>query len=195
MRRSDVSSPLGVVVPVMALEYRRMSVEEYFALPDDIRAEYVDGVAILMPPGTWDHQSVELNLAVAVRSGLTDVVVAAEAGVRTAGRKYRIGDVVVMPAGAMPEGQFAETPPLVVVEVLSPSTRSEDTVRKSHEYAAAGVGQYWLVDRDEPSLVVYRNTGEGWDLELTLDAERPVGSVVVGDHGTVGLDLNSIIGR
>ena len=123
---------------------------------------------------------------------LTDVVIAPEAGVRTNSQRFRIADVAV--ADTMPDGRFTEAPPLVVVEVLSPSTRSEDTVRKSHEYATCGVSQYWIVDREARSLTAYSNNGAGWDVLLELDQDHPRGSVDVGVHGTVELDLVTLLG-
>jgi len=49
-----------------------------------------------------------------------------------------------------------ELPPLLVVEVLSPSTRLTDLGTKRLAYEAAGVPAYWLVDPHEPSLTVLR---------------------------------------
>ena len=123
---------------------------------------------------------------------LTDVVIAPEAGVRTGPRRFRIADVAV--AETMPDGRFTEVPPLVVVEVLAPSTRSEDTVRKSHEYATCGVGQYWIVDREARSLTAYSNNGAGWDVLVELDRDRPRGAVVIDGHGSVDLELVTLLG-
>lgn len=181
----------GVVMSVTTPERRRMSVDDFLALPDDLRAEYVDGVAVLSPPGTWNHQSIALGVAVALKEALPGLVVATEAGVRTTTTRYRIADVAV--AVDLPDGRFTEAPPLVVVEVLSPSTRSEDTVRKSIEYARVGVGQYWIVDPEAWTLAAYSNNGAGWDVLLELDEGRPQGSVEVGDHGPVTLDLARIL--
>lgn len=175
-----------------SVERRRMSLEEFLGLPDDVRAEYVDGVAIMTPPATWSHQTVAFRVALALHSALTEVVIAPEAGVRINSERFRIADVAV--ADTMPDGRFTETPPLVVVEVLSPSTRSEDTVRKSHEYATCGVSQYWIVDREARSLTAYSNNGAGWDVLLELDQDHPRGAVDVGVHGTVELDLVTLLG-
>lgn len=181
----------GDSMSLTSVERRRMSLDDFLALPDDVRAEYVDGEAIMTPPATWSHQSVAFKVALSLESALTDVVIAPEAGVRTHPQRFRIADVAV--AETMPDGRFTEAPPLVVVEVLSPSTRSEDTVRKSHEYAAVGVGQYWIVDREAGSLTVFANNGSGWDVLLELDETHPQGSVDVGDHGSVDLDLVRIL--
>jgi Uma2 family endonuclease len=193
MRRSDVPDHLEAAMPAESIEYVPMAFEKYLALPDDVRAEWVDGVAIVMTPGTWRHNNAALRLAIALDASLSGVMVVTEGGVRTGHRKYRFGDVAVLPVADVPEGQFSEVPPLLIVEVLSPSTRGEDLVRKSHEYQVAGVGQYWVLDREEPSLRVHANDGDGWLPLLTLDADHLTGSVVVGEHGTVEVDLNALL--
>jgi Uma2 family endonuclease len=44
-----------------------------------------------------------------------------------------------------------EGSPDLVIEVLSPSTRRLDTVRKRHDYATIGVREMWFIDPDKPS--------------------------------------------
>jgi Uma2 family endonuclease len=46
-------------------------------------------------------------------------------------------------------------PPMLAVEILSPSTRSRDAVLKRHVYARAGLPHYWIVDPDIPSITTY----------------------------------------
>ena len=82
---------------------------------------------------------------------------------------------------------------MLVVEVISPSTKSEDTVRKSTEYLAAGVGQYWIVDRDARELVVYENHGGEWAQVVVLDQSHPAATVQVGEWGEVALDLDLLL--
>ena len=57
-----------------------------------------------------------------------------------------------------PRSQFTDKelpgPPLLAVEVLSPSTRRVDLLLKRDRLQAAGVPSYWLVDPDEPSITV-----------------------------------------
>jgi len=45
--------------------------------------------------------------------------------------------------------------PDLVVEILSPSSRTMDLTRKAQLYAEAGVPEYWVADPDEPSLRAY----------------------------------------
>lgn len=68
-------------------------------------------------------------------------------------------------AGGRPEDELVAAP-LLVVEVLSPSTRDADLGSKMAEYAAAGAPWYWTLagpeDRLGISLVVWRNGGAGF---------------------------------
>ena len=81
-----------------------------------------------------------------------------------------------------------EAPPLLVVEVLSPSTRKQDRGVKAERYAELGVAHYWIVDPEQERVEcfrledgVYRTVAEaqgaatlrhpGWNgLVLDLDA-------------------------
>jgi Uma2 family endonuclease len=54
----------------------------------------------------------------------------------------------------------------VVVEVLSPSTRRLDTIRKRNDYPRIGVSEVWFIDPDEPSAVIVRLHS---DAEQTVD--------------------------
>lgn len=54
--------------------------------------------------------------------------------------------------------------PDLVVEVLSDSTAKIDRGVKFTDYAAHGVGEYWLVDPDEESVEQYRLEGSAYAL-------------------------------
>ena len=65
---------------------------------------------------------------------------------------YLEPDIMVIPRPGAPIARF-EGVPLLVVEVLSPSTRSSDTVTKRDAYAHAGIPHYWIVDPDAPGVM------------------------------------------
>lgn len=50
-------------------------------------------------------------------------------------------------------------PPLLAVEVLSPSTRRFDLLLKRDRLQTAGVPSYWLVDPEGPSVTVLELQG------------------------------------
>ena len=49
-------------------------------------------------------------------------------------------------------GQLFFPPPDLAVEVLSPSTESNDRTLKLRDYAQHGVEEYWIVDADERTV-------------------------------------------
>ncbi len=64
-------------------------------------------------------------------------------------------DLVVLPRSFVRQHglqNFIEEPPLLVVEILSPSTASSDRRAKMALYARFGISEYWIVDPDRSSL-------------------------------------------
>ncbi len=168
-----------------------MGFEAYLALPEGARAEYVDAMAIVSPAPMWRHQRIARRLANTIEAAIPALWLVEATGVWTGEARSRIPDVL---ATTEPyDGSWAPGPPVLVAEVLSPSTRREDLVRKSGEYRDAGIAQYWIVDPDERSVTVLGSSGAGWDVLFELDADHPAGSVAVGTHGTVTLELEALL--
>ena len=63
-------------------------------------------------------------------------------------------DLLVIAKDRVGEINIIENP-LLVVEVLSPSTSRYDRVLKFSRYAEAGISQYWIVDPPAPSVEVF----------------------------------------
>jgi Uma2 family endonuclease len=123
--------------------------------PDDgQRYEVINGTLVVTPPPFMPHnrrsQSVGLALLSAAPPDL-EVALTSTAGVQI-GDDCLIPDVVVYRAADYPGNLPAEAV-LLVVEVTSPSNRSNDTVLKLDRYARAGIPHYWIVDPD--TVTVY----------------------------------------
>lgn len=173
------------------LQRLRMSYDDYRALPDDVRAEWVDGEVVVSPSPTYPHQKLSRRLANAIESGLPGVDVVEAVTTRLPNNRERIPDIIV--SAEPPDGVYIERPPLAVVEILSPSTRTEDLVRKSADYFAAGIRQYWVMDSEHRSLEVLEQGDDSWRLILRLDDANPRGGVEVAGRGTVALDLAALL--
>lgn len=70
--------------------------------------------------------------------------------------------------------------PLLVVEVLSPSTAGHDWGDKKIAYAEAGVSEYWIVDPATCSLAVHINPQGGEYSQQHVDGEGFVHSPFFG---------------
>jgi Uma2 family endonuclease len=63
-----------------------------------------------------------------------------------------------LPAGDLPRGFFEGAPDLVV-EILSPSDRYTDILRKVSEWLEAGAAMVWVVDPEHHGVMVFRSDG------------------------------------
>ena len=70
-------------------------------------------------------------------------------------------DLVVVPHDVPPELRRT-TPPVMVVEVLSPATRVVDLRDERAEYAQACAAHYWVVALDAPSVQALALDGDGY---------------------------------
>ena len=122
------------------------------------RYELIDGSLIVTPAPSRGHQIVHSHL---MDDLLRDCpqglrVLAAPVDVRLADDLVFQPDLLVVDAA-----EFAQLDqparPLLVVEILSPSTSSIDRLLKFNKFQAAGCPSYWIVDPDEPRLTA-------WDL-------------------------------
>ena len=53
-----------------------------------------------------------------------------------------------------------------VIEVLSPSTEKYDRETKFQDYAAHGIGEYWIIDAEHQTIEQYILQNEDYDLLL-----------------------------
>ena len=126
------------------------------ALPDDgLRHELIDGTFVMSPsPGTA-HQRMAFALARALHDAVEDT----ELEVLMAPFDVVLGpnvvepDVIVAPRAAFTERDLP-TPPLLAIEVRSPSTGWVDQGRKRTLYEEHGVTSYWLADPTVPSITI-----------------------------------------
>lgn len=161
----------------MALALRRdpgMRVAEYQAWvgdrPDEERWELIDGEPVLMAPQSERHQQIVMNLArklsdIARHRGCRAIpgIAVLSDGMDTFAP---IPDVVVR-CGPMLKDGYARDP-VLVAEVLSPSTMSRDRGLKTDFYRnIASLRSFLIVYQDEPRVEVWRRGPDGgWAFEV-----------------------------
>jgi Uma2 family endonuclease len=120
---------------------KRMTVAEFLTWNDgtDTRYELIDGRPVAMAPVAPSHSVIVVNLGHALRSRpKAPCYAGSEAGVEHPGRDdtFYEADVVVSCTPVAP-GIPAIPDPVVVIEVLSPSTIEHDRGRKAYDYVAS----------------------------------------------------------
>jgi Uma2 family endonuclease len=131
-----------------------MSREEYEALPEQKHAEWWDGVCVVNAPVPHHGRIVGRLVVLLGHSCPSGSAVYVETGWRTQDADF--GPDIAL-ASDEASGVWLLEAPLLVVEVLSPSTRRFDLGYKFEAYARNGAAWYWVVDPDVPSLTVHRN--------------------------------------
>ncbi|WGX96466.1 Uma2 family endonuclease [Nocardioides sp. L-11A] len=143
------------------------------------RYELIDGVLTEMAGCSEEHQDVVVHLiALLFRLRPTTMKVLTAPFDIIDDHTAVQPDVVVIPKGPPTDHGYVEGAPLLVVEVLSPSTALYDLNTKFKRYERAGVASYWAIDpvklrliawelRDGAYVEVADVTGdETWSAEL-----------------------------
>lgn len=161
----------------------RMSFEEYIDLcaQTDERYELVRGELKLRNPPTWLHIKIAKLLEQVFDAECERMRYPWEAfrdsGQRTESDSSRLPDVIVAPVDVilplLNQTAVLEVAAPVVVEIVSPSSATEDYSDKLKEYQTLGIPEYWVVDHEglgaakyigfpkAPTVTVYRLTDSG----------------------------------
>jgi Uma2 family endonuclease len=173
---------------------RRMSVDEFLLWDDGSsqRYELVDGHPVAMAPTREAHGVMTLNAGAEIRQRLKlPCRAVAEAGIAIDDANLYIADVAVTCSPPSPQGMLQA--PVLVVEVLSPSTRGFDLGIKADAYSTLpSVREIWLIDSERRWVRLWWREGERWIVSLPIQGQGTFASQVLGDEITLdGLYLGS----
>src|SRR5687768_9607885 len=123
-----------------------MAYRDYLALGETKHHEYYDGLCVVNPPSR-SHSRALARLVDLIRPLCPD-----SHEVLT-GWGWHIGpeldyepDIMVTDRSSPDDDVLRHPPPLLVVEISSPSTRDVDAGPKLRGYAAGRAGWYWIID-------------------------------------------------
>ena len=135
--------------------------EDLDDLPEETRLELIDGIIYDMAAPTITHQIIVTNLTAAFFNYVSrkkgKCIVVSSPGTRLdCDNKTEVQpDVsITCDRAKIKNGRIFGAPDLIV-EIVSPSNRTHDTVRKLKKYRSAGVREYWLVFPDEKLILVH----------------------------------------
>lgn len=164
---------------------RPFTVAELDQMPDDGRRyELLEGALVVSPRPTTVHQFVAMRLLRALADACPDdLCVVPEPAVELGPQTEFDPDLVVVRMDQIGGAKFTK-PPLLAVEIRSPSTALIDLNRKKAAYERFGVPSYWIVNPDppQPELTVF----ELQDGRYTL-AAKASGPFTAGRPFTVSI--------
>lgn len=150
---------------------RRFTEAEYLTVEDaaDVRHELVDGVLYAMVGGSDDHNLISLNLAMAFSGHLSDECQVFEQAMKLriatdAASDFYYPDLMVSCDPTDRAKLFRERP-IIVGEVLSPSSEREDRREKFYTYKSIETVQEIIIAlQDVPQIELYRRAN-AWQVE------------------------------
>ena len=140
-------SETEVFQPLLPIRHARVSLEEYLRISYSPDREYRDGLVLERNLGDKEHSRLQARLAHYLwqRRKQWNVEVYTELRVRVRADWYPIPDVCVYLAPDF-EGPYPSQPPVLWIEILSPSDTAQAVWKKTRELLECGVPNVWIVD-------------------------------------------------
>jgi len=176
---------------------KRWTYEEYARLDDEQRYEIIDGELLMAPaPDTW-HQDWSKKLfrkmdRFVVERGLGEVFYAPMDVILDAENVVQPDLLFIAKANLSilkQSGVFGA--PDLLVELISPSSVRRDRYVKKGLYARFGVKEYWIVDRANKALEIWKLQNRQFELHCMVEEKGKVASLVLPGFE---FDLSEIAG-
>jgi Uma2 family endonuclease len=176
----------------------QLTLDEYLALPENAHCEIVDGLLRPMTRSGKRNRTVQRRLANRLEDRAPSELLVFEEEIvvlKVKPPSTRIPDVAVCWASEVADPDSNNIPAagvLLVAEVVSPGSETEDRYHKPGDYARNGIAHFWRIEF-EPDIAVFTYT-------LDSDSYRQVGVFGRGDRITdpslpwVDIDVNDLLG-
>ncbi len=176
----------------MSVAAAKLTWDDIKDLPEDAgRTEIVNGELVLSPGPASRHQEIcillTLEIGPFIRSRDLGKMFAGPMHTILALHSHYEPDLCFIRKNRLSiiKENFIDGPPDLVVEVISESNRTHDTVVKFNDYARYGIEEYWLVDPREEEISTWFLSGGKYELLGRARRGESVTTRVLD-----GLDLN-----
>lgn len=138
------------------------TIDDYYALPEDVRVELIDGVFYFTAAPSIVHQDIAFTVHTVLHNYIREkkkpckvYEAALDVQISCDNRTMVQPDVLVVCDRDKLRKYGIYGAPDFVLEVLSKSTRKKDMTVKLNKYFEAGVKEYWIIDPDKELLITY----------------------------------------
>jgi len=124
-----------------------VTVDDYLHTSYSPDCDYVDGAVQERNVGELDHAEVQGALVQWFRNHGKEwsIRTLPELRMQITPRRFRVADICLIPRSE-PAEQVLQTPPIVVIEILSPEDRVSRYQERFADYRQMGVRNIWVVD-------------------------------------------------
>ena len=148
----------------MAIPPKKIYTEaDYYTIPEDVRAELIDGEIYYQAAPSRAHQKILSGLHGTIynyiksKGGSCEIYPAPFAVKLRDDRSTIVEpDISVICDRDKLTDKGCTGAPDWIIEIISPSNSSHDYVRKLNLYLDAGVREYWIVNPMEQTIIVYQ---------------------------------------
>ena len=147
------------------------TLKDYYALPDHLRAELIDGQFYYMSSPGLIHQKLVGELYFQIKEYIR--------------RKGGQPDLMIICDQTRVEAKGVTGAPDFVLEIISESTGKKDYSTKLNKYWSAGVREYWIVDPLKGRVLTYCFNGDNPDIGIYGLHD----TVPVGIYGDLSIDF------
>lgn len=164
-------------MPSLQPQTETITLEQYEALPEHIRAEVYDNHLYYMANPSRIHQAVLLELSSLLHSyvkqkGGSCEVLPAPFHVKLSDKPLVIVQpdiMIVCDKNKLNENRCCGSPDFII-EIVSPSNVSDDYIRKLYYYKIYGVREYWIVDPKRKTVFVNYFEGDLFNIPYSFNA-------------------------
>ncbi len=151
---------------MVQLQQKLYTFAEYLNYQDysDNKYELVNGELIIMPTASGFHALIMIMIYDLLKAEIDRLqqsfkIMPGNVGIRTGYNKSRIPDLMIISQEQCQEIRnmttaVLETPPLLVIEIVSSGNKEDDYRYKRSEYAANEIPEYWIVDPLEEKISI-----------------------------------------
>ena len=164
-------------MPAIQQEMENTTLDQYEALPEDIRAEVFDGKIFYMAGPSQNHQTISMELSTTINTYIKKNngscrVFHAPFDVKLSDNPLTIvqPDIMVVCDKNKLDGKRCNGAPDFIIEIVSSGNAADDYIRKLYYYKNYGVREYWIVDPRRMAVTVNYFEEDILNIPYTFDS-------------------------
>ena len=164
-------------MPALQPQTEIVTLEQYEALPENVRAEIFDGQISYMSSPSQSHQIISMELSTVLNTYLKSKngscrVFHAPFDVKLSDTPLTIvqPDLMIICDKNKLDRKRCNGAPDFIIEIVSPSNPADDYIRKLYYYKNYGVREYWIIDPQRKSIMVNYFERDLLNIPYTFDA-------------------------
>ena len=164
-------------MPALQPQPESLTLEQYEALPEDLRVEVFDGVVYDIASPSQEHQTISMELSTVLNTYIRGKkgscrVFHAPFDVKLSEQPLTIvqPDLMIVCDKDKLDGKRCNGAPDFIIEIVSPGNPADDYIRKLYYYKNAGVREYWIVDPRRKNVTINFFEGNMLNVQYSFDS-------------------------